>query len=117
LEADARTGLARPVRADQARRGVHGRRPAAAAAEPTVLQGPARFAAPGGHLMAPMLEPMVGRYVRLEIEGVPHRIYFEEAGQGIPLVCLHTAGADNRQYRHLLSQSVVTPMLRRVAIY
>ena len=42
--------------------------------------------------MAPALEPMVGRYVRLEIDGVPHRIYFEEAGPedegGIPLVCL-----------------------------
>ena len=53
--------------------------------------------------MAPALEPMVGRYLRPDIEGVPHRLYFEEAGQGIPLVCLHTAGADNRQYRHLLA--------------
>ena len=25
---------------------------------------------------------MVGRYVRLEIDGTPHRIYFEEAGSG-----------------------------------
>jgi hypothetical protein len=33
--------------------------------------------------MAPALEPMVGRYVRLAIDGVPHRVYFEEAGQGI----------------------------------
>ena len=53
--------------------------------------------------MAPALDPMVGRYVRLEIEGVAHRLYFEEAGPaaggGIPLVCLHTAGADSRQ-RH-----------------
>ena len=53
--------------------------------------------------MPPVLEPMIGRYLRLEIDGVPHRIYFEEAGRGIPLVCLHTAGADNRQYRHLLA--------------
>ena len=53
--------------------------------------------------MAPALEPMAGRYLRLEIEGMPYRLYFEEAGQGIPLVCLHTAGADNRQYRHLLA--------------
>ena len=66
-------------------------------------------------LMAPELEPMVGRYVRLEIEGVPHRLYFEEAGEGIPLVCLHTAGADNRQYRHLLADPEVTQRFRVLA--
>ena len=65
--------------------------------------------------MAPALEPMTGRYVRLEIEGVPHRVYFEEAGQGIPLVCLHTAGADNRQFRHLLADPEVTRRFRVLA--
>ena len=52
--------------------------------------------------MATTLEPIVGRYMTLELGGRAHRIYFEEAGQGIPLVCLHTAGADGRQFRHLL---------------
>ena len=42
--------------------------------------------------MTGYIEPMVGRYVHVEIDGVPNRIYFEEAGTGIPLVCLHTAG-------------------------
>jgi pimeloyl-ACP methyl ester carboxylesterase len=65
--------------------------------------------------MPPVLEPMIGRYLRLEIDGVPHRIYFEEAGQGIPLVCLHTAGADNRQYRHLLADPEVTRRFRVLA--
>ena len=46
--------------------------------------------------MTATIEPMVGRYVHVEIDGTPHRIYFEEAGQGIPLVCLHTAGSDAR---------------------
>ena len=49
------------------------------------------------------IEAIVGRYVHVDIDGVMHRIYFEEAGAGIPLVCLHTAGADNRQWRHLLA--------------
>ena len=62
--------------------------------------------------MPPVLDPMVGRYVRLEIDGVPHSIYFEEAGQGIPLVCLHTAGADNRQFRHLLADPDITRRFR-----
>src|SRR4026209_3025809 len=53
-------------------------------------------------------EPIIGRYLTLTLSGRPHRVYFEEAGQGIPLVCLHTAGADGRQFRHLLDDSEVT---------
>jgi pimeloyl-ACP methyl ester carboxylesterase len=58
------------------------------------------------------IEPIVGRYVRLSFQDRPHRIYFEEAGQGLPLVCLHTAGADGRQYRHLLNDPDVTARFR-----
>ena len=61
------------------------------------------------------IEPIVGRYLRLVMAGRPHRIYFEEAGQGIPLVCLHTAGADGRQYRHLLNDPDVTAHYRVIA--
>ena len=46
-------------------------------------------------------EAIVGRYFTLDVEGRAPRIYMEEAGHGIPLVCLHTAGADGRQFRHL----------------
>ena len=60
-------------------------------------------------------EPIVGRYVRTEINGRPHRLYFEEAGRGIPLVCLHTAGADARQWRHLLNDAEVTRHFRVLA--
>ncbi len=61
------------------------------------------------------LEPIVGRYARLHVEGRPHRLYFEEAGQGIPLVCLHTAGADGRQFRHLMNDTAVTRHYRVLA--
>ena len=45
----------------------------------------------------------VGRYMYVDIEGVQYRIYYEEAGQGeIPLLLQHTAGADSRQWRHVL---------------
>ena len=54
------------------------------------------------------VEPVVGRYGHLEIGGRMHRLYWEEAGQGIPLVCLHTAGADGRQYRAVLNDPEVT---------
>ena len=33
-----------------------------------------------------MIEDIVGRYMNVEIGGVPHRIYYEEAGEGIPLL-------------------------------
>ena len=61
------------------------------------------------------LEPIVGRYLRLALAGRPHRVYFEEAGQGIPLVCLHTAGADGRQFRHLMNDEAVTRHYRVLA--
>lgn len=54
------------------------------------------------------LEPMIGRYVHLDIEGVTYRIYFEEAGAGIPLVRLRTTGAHSSQYRHLMCDPRVT---------
>jgi pimeloyl-ACP methyl ester carboxylesterase len=63
----------------------------------------------------PIIEPIVGRYLHAEIMGEPCRIYFEEAGQGIPLVCLHTAGADARQYRHMLCDEAITGKYRVIA--
>ena len=61
------------------------------------------------------LEPIIGRYVTVNVDGVPHRIYFEEAGCGPTVLCLHTAGADNRQWRHLLNDAELTAQYRFVA--
>lgn len=66
-------------------------------------------------MVGPVFEPIRGAYVHLSLGGRPHRVYFEEAGQGIPLVCLHTAGADNRQFRHLLNDEAVTRHFRVLA--
>ena len=49
--------------------------------------------------MKAQIEPIIGHYMRIDFRGKPHRIYYEESGQGIPLICLHTAGTDTRQYR------------------
>ena len=61
------------------------------------------------------IEPIVGRYLTLRVGDETHRIFFEEAGQGVPLLCLHTAGADSRQYRHLLNDVDVTRRFRVIA--
>ena len=61
------------------------------------------------------IDPIVGRYLHLTLQGRAHRVYFEEAGQGIPLVCLHTAGADGRQFRHLMNDPEITAHFRLLA--
>jgi pimeloyl-ACP methyl ester carboxylesterase len=60
-------------------------------------------------------EPILGRYLALDCGGLRYRLYVEEAGEGIPLLCLHTAGADSRQYRHLLCDAQVTRRFRVIA--
>ncbi len=44
---------------------------------------------------------VVGRYVYVTVKGVEYRVYFEEAGQGMPVLFQHTAGSDGRQWRYL----------------
>jgi len=62
--------------------------------------------------MSAHIENITGRYVHLQLEGRDNRIFFEEAGSGIPLICLHTAGADSRQYRDILADERVTSRYR-----
>lgn len=61
------------------------------------------------------IEPIVGRYVAVEMDGVENRVYFEESGAGRTLLCLHTAGSDSRQYRHLMCDPDVISKWRVVA--
>jgi hypothetical protein len=62
-----------------------------------------------------LVDPVVGRYVYVELEGVRNRVYFEEVGTGVPLLCLHTAGADSRQYRLLLCGADITSRWRVIS--
>ena len=68
--------------------------------------GPIRAPRPPG------FGPSVGRYLHLD-DG--RRIFVETAGEGPPLLCLHTAGADSRQFRGLLEDPRVTDHHRVVA--
>jgi len=59
---------------------------------------------------------IVGRYVDLpDPRNRPWRIYYEEAGRGTPLVLLHTAGADSRQFHDLLSDLEIADHWRILA--
>jgi pimeloyl-ACP methyl ester carboxylesterase len=58
----------------------------------------------------------VGRYMYVTVAGVQQRIYFEAAGQGkVPLILQHTAGADGRQWRHLLEDADFQRLFRMIA--
>jgi pimeloyl-ACP methyl ester carboxylesterase len=61
------------------------------------------------------IEPIIGRYINVDFKGSSYRIYYEEAGEGIPLCCLHTAGSDSRQYHDLLLDEDVTKEFRVLA--
>ncbi len=59
----------------------------------------------------------IGRYVHLDLDGVSHRVYFEESGSGIPLLLQHTAGADgtavaSRARRRRTAQTVSNGRVR-----
>ena len=51
----------------------------------------------------------------MTVQGHEYRVYFEEAGSGIPLVLMHTAGTDGRLYRHLLEDPEITRDFRLIA--
>lgn len=65
---------------------------------------------PHGTIDAP-----TGRYVHLNLGGHDHRIYFEEAGEGIPLLMQHTAGCHGSQWRHLFEYPEITERFRLIA--
>ena len=62
------------------------------------------------------IEPITGKYIWVPFDGEEYRIFFEEAGEGIPMVCLHTAGTDSREWRHQLCDPAINKNFRVIAI-
>ena len=64
--------------------------------------------------MSIRFEPLTARYLHVDLDGQDHRVYVEEAGNpaGVPLLCLHTAGADTRQFRGLINDDEVLATCR-----
>src|SRR6476659_3489961 len=107
--------LQRPDGAGAAAGAEDRRQSASVHGEPALLQGSAGQAARRSFRMTARFEPITGRYMHLELFGRPHRLYVEEAGEGTPLLCLHTAGSDGRQYRGLMNDPRVTATHRVIA--
>jgi pimeloyl-ACP methyl ester carboxylesterase len=65
------------------------------------------------------LSPVTGRYVTFDVEdpdlGGEHKVFFLESGEGRPLVCQHTAGCHNHQWRGLLEDPDITSRYRVIA--
>jgi pimeloyl-ACP methyl ester carboxylesterase len=66
-------------------------------------------------LGAAFLPVAAGRYIPVTAHGVPFAIYTEEAGVGRDILCLHTAGADGRQFHRLMADTRITRGHRLVA--
>jgi len=60
-------------------------------------------------------EPTIGRYLHFDVDGQDYRVYMETSGEGIPLILQHTAGSDNRQWRHLLNDEGIAGKFAMVA--
>jgi pimeloyl-ACP methyl ester carboxylesterase len=58
---------------------------------------------------------ITGGYVQVSADGQEFHIYYECAGHGRDLLCLHTAGADGRQFHRLMADPRITANHRMVS--
>jgi pimeloyl-ACP methyl ester carboxylesterase len=58
---------------------------------------------------------VTGGYVPVTVQGTTYQIYYETAGQGRDVLCMHTAGADARQFHGLMADERITASHRLVA--
>ena len=77
-------------------------------------------AAPAPKILNPRTEkraiPQVtGGYVPVTVEGTTYQVYYETAGQGRDVLCMHTAGADGRQFHGLMADERITRNHRLVS--
>ena len=58
---------------------------------------------------------VTGRYVPVTVGGVTYQIYTESAGSGQDVLCMHTAGADRRQFHGLMADPRIVEHHRLVS--
>jgi pimeloyl-ACP methyl ester carboxylesterase len=63
----------------------------------------------------PRKSAITASYITIDYQQRQYRLFYEEAGQGIPMICLHTAGSDSRQYKYLLEDPELQADFRMIA--
>jgi pimeloyl-ACP methyl ester carboxylesterase len=58
---------------------------------------------------------VTGGYVPVTVQGTTYQIYYETAGAGRDILCMHTAGADGRQFHGLMADQRITARHRLVS--
>jgi pimeloyl-ACP methyl ester carboxylesterase len=77
-----------------------------------VTRSPAAPAAP----VRRDLTQIAGRYRTFAVAGETYDVFYEEAGAGIPILFLHTAGADGRQYLAQIADVGLAERFRMIAV-
>ncbi len=88
---------------------------AAASVERLLTLARGRTRPSDGGTMRPSLAGVTGRYIEVKTRTGTQPLYYEESGQGSPMLFLHTAGADLRQYHSLLGDSTLQQHWHMVA--
>ncbi|MGE0224216.1 MAG: alpha/beta fold hydrolase [Acetobacteraceae bacterium] len=66
----------------------------------------------GGPRAVPQVQ---GGYVPVTVGGTTYQVYYETAGSGRDVLCMHTAGADGRQFHGLMADPRITANHRLIA--
>ncbi|MCM3332843.1 alpha/beta fold hydrolase [Kocuria palustris] len=61
------------------------------------------------------ISSVTGHYVTVDVDGLEYKVFYLENGTGQPLVCQHTAGCHNHQWRDLLEDEEITANYRVIA--
>ena len=48
-------------------------------------------------------DPVIGKYIYLTVQGIEYRVYYEESGKGIPIICQHAGGSQTLEWRFMLN--------------
>lgn len=61
------------------------------------------------------ISAVTGHYVNVKVDDAEYKVFYLESGEGQPLVCQHTAGCHNHQWRGLLEDEELTRRYRVIA--
>lgn len=61
------------------------------------------------------ISPVTGHYITIDVDGCEYKVFYNENGSGQPLICQHTAGCHNHQWRGLLEDEEITSKYRVIA--